>query len=145
MFELYLVVAINQQSFGLPEYMIPFDLAAFTFSAFRTTFVTFQTPALLTSTPSPLTCASNLSTSVLFFSSSFRDGLASGLGMSRVFDLLGRNGIGVDGLDERNYDNLSALRFQTRRISRSQNPLTRARQRSPAYVPNSPHSAAQSN
>jgi hypothetical protein len=59
----------------------------------------FQTPALLTSACSPLTCFSNLSTTV----SSFLVGLLSGLGISIVFDLLGRNGIGVEGLELKNY------------------------------------------
>jgi hypothetical protein len=57
------------------------------------------TPALLTSAPSPLTAISNFSTTLLAFLS----GLSSGLGISIVFDLFGRNGIGVEGLEDKNY------------------------------------------
>jgi hypothetical protein len=58
-----------------------------------------HTPVLLTSVCSPLTCFSNFSTTL----SSFLVGLDSGLGISIVFDLFGRNGIGVVGLEDKNY------------------------------------------
>jgi hypothetical protein len=61
------------------------------------------TPALLTSAWLPLTAASSLSTIVLPSCLLFRVGLDSGLGISRVFDRLGRKGMGVVGLDDRNY------------------------------------------
>jgi hypothetical protein len=47
---------------------------------------------------------------VLFFSSFSASlvGLDSGLGISIVFDLLGRKGMGVVGLEERNYVSLAS-------------------------------------
>ena len=72
-------------------------------------FLTY-TPALLTSACSPLTAASSLSTIVLFFSSFSASlvGLDSGLRISIVFDRLGRKGMGVVGLEERNYASLAS-------------------------------------
>jgi hypothetical protein len=64
-----------------------------------TTHPSLQTPALLTSAPSPFTAASNLSTTLLL---SLSRGLLSGLGISSVFDRLGLNGIGVEGLLDKN-------------------------------------------
>jgi hypothetical protein len=64
-----------------------------------TTRSSLQTPALLTSAPSPFTAASNLSTTLLL---SLSRGLLSGLGISSVFDLLGLNGMGVEGLLDKN-------------------------------------------
>jgi hypothetical protein len=64
-----------------------------------TTRSSLQTPALLTSAPSPFTTASNLSTTLLL---SLSRGLLSGLGISSVFDLLGLNGMGVEGLLDKN-------------------------------------------
>jgi hypothetical protein len=53
----------------------------------------------LTSACSPLTAFSNLSTTLLLSSVL---GLDSGLDISIVFDLLGRNGMGVEGLEDKN-------------------------------------------
>jgi hypothetical protein len=67
-----------------------------------------QTPALLTSACSPFTAASNLSTTLLLsLSFGLSLGLLSGLGISIVFDLFGRNGIGVEGLELKNCNTIS--------------------------------------
>ena len=62
-----------------------------------------HTPPLFTSACSPFTAFSKVSTNVLLCSFSFCVGLDSGLGISIVFDLLGLNGMGVEGREERNY------------------------------------------